>query len=49
MGLTINSQKTDAEWSTGVAVLSVLEGSDQDLLGHTFEQIPASTNDLSIG
>jgi hypothetical protein len=24
------------------------EGSDQDLLGDTFEQVPASTDDLSI-
>jgi len=31
-----------------VAFLSVLEGSDHDLLGDTFEQVPASTDDLSI-
>ena len=31
-----------------VAFLSVFEGSDQDLLGDTFEQVPASTDDLSI-
>ena len=31
-----------------VAFLSALEGSDQNLLGDTFEQFPASTDDLSI-
>jgi hypothetical protein len=30
------------------AFLSVLEGSDRDLLADTFEQVPASTDDRSI-